>query len=157
VVTPFPVLFRAAEARDLGFIVDSWLESYHDGNPQMQAVRFAHYKHPMRRIVRRIITRSQVWVACDPEDDGFLYGFIAAECVGNSSPQGWATLVHYVYVLQTRRREGLAERLSQHALGKLGALGWSQCTHMTRVAQGPVQRRRIDFNPFPVFEMTEGA
>ncbi len=111
----------------------------------------------MRRIIHRILQRSQVFVACDPEDDSFCYGFISAECVGTSTPQGWAALLHYVYVTQTRRREGLAERLSQHALAKLGTIGWTQCTHLTRVAQGPAQRRRIDFNPFPVFEMTEGA
>jgi hypothetical protein len=139
---PFPVLFRPAEPGDLGYIVHSWLESFHAGNPQMRLVRMGRFKNPMRRAIHTLLATSTVVMACDPEQPSHLYGFIAAEMVGVSP------VVHYCYVSQLRRSVGLARGLAAEALRSMGGSAWSEFTHLTYVGGKIAERQGIEFNPF---------
>lgn len=143
---PFPCAFRPYNETDTGLVVHSWLESYHDGAPWLRKARFGRYKGPMRRAIHRVLTRSTVVVACDPEDQTHVLGWVAAELVGRIA------VMHYAYVRQARREKGLARELARRALEQLGAERWGEYTCDTFVGVQVANRRGVDFAPFALWE-----
>lgn len=104
----FPVTFRDAEPRDLGFIVGHWLDSRYYGPPSI-AVRRGEYKRRERPIIDALVRDGLTIVACDPDSDGeILYGFAC----------GSADALHYVFARQTRRRGGLGTALLHELLAR---------------------------------------
>jgi hypothetical protein len=85
-----PHRFRLASPEDAAYIVSSWLESWHAGCPMMRRVRFSHYKPHARAMMQRLMARSVVMMACDPEDATHLLGYAVGE------PAADGALLHYV-------------------------------------------------------------
>lgn len=138
-----PVRYRPAEAGDVGYIVHSWLESYHKGNPLMRQVRFHRYKEPQRRRIHELLGRSHVICACDAEFPDTLYGWACGEKV-ESTP-----FLHYVYVAQLWRREGIARTLVEK-LEPLCGGPFENCSHLTFAGGRLATKRGVEFNPFMV-------
>lgn len=147
---PFPIAFRPATVDDYGFVVKSWLASYHGGTPAMRAVPWHRYKREQRAIIRDAIEREDKHgaciVACDPDEPSTLYGFAA----------GWDDIgvgvVHYAYVTQTRRSVGLARALVR-ALGQ--ACGRTITTYSHTTVQGLAFTRKLGlrYDPFALMRM----
>jgi hypothetical protein len=138
---PFVATFRPHTEADVGFIVDTWIRSYHDGSGSVRRVLFRRYKPIQREIIGAVLERGQVRVACDP-DDGALWGFAAAhddegECV-----------LDYVYVTQTRRRYGLARDLVAAVGAAVGAPVTSYSHHTVIGEQVLGRRLGLRHNPF---------
>jgi GNAT superfamily N-acetyltransferase len=143
-VPPYPVELRTAQDGDQGFVMTSWLESYHQGSRVARATRWADYREPMRRIVRRLLRRSVCLVACDPEEPSHLLGF----AVGERDRR--RLILHYLYVRQTRRRSGLATMLVGELARRLGTEGITY-THETHVVRDLVRGRDARWNPWIVW------
>lgn len=112
----FPVSFRQMRESDRGFVVSGWLRSYSSGTGAMRAESMTRYKPSQRAVIDAAIARGTCLVACSPDDDDALYGFAVAtsdSCAGCGRCQGRGVCgeLHYVYVIQTRRRQGLARAL----------------------------------------------
>lgn len=111
---PFAVAFREAIPKDdTGFVAHSWVESFHKGSLDMKLVRFGRYRGPMFRRIATILNRSLVLVAFEPSEPSHLLGWVAAE------KDGELAVIHYVYVLHTRRDVGLASALIREAFERL--------------------------------------
>lgn len=102
------IKIRPPDLSDTGLIFNSWLKSYRNSDfakHQCNAVYFGSYK----LIVQQLISRSLVYVACDPKDYTHVYGYIVYEELPKNN-----LLLHYVYVKHTYRKMGVAQKLLSH-------------------------------------------
>lgn len=116
------VLLRPATADDISLIQETWLRSYWRGG-RAPRVAPAVYWAEHKRLIRGILSRAAVIVACSPEDLSQVFGWCAHERIGGLS------VLHYCYVKQPFRRLGLAAHLLRVVTS--GATG-VQHTHRTR-------------------------
>jgi hypothetical protein len=101
-------VIRPPDISDTGLIFNSWLKSYRNSDfakHQCNAVYFGSYK----LIVEKIISRSMIYVACDPKDYTHVYGYIVFEELPKNN-----LLLHYVYVKHTYRKMQVASKLLEH-------------------------------------------
>lgn len=124
--------YRAAEAKDWNFVLESWLDSYRTAHAA-GLVSMEDWKPLMRRQFQKILSRygCVTWVAfnpSDPDSGSDLYGWAAVERdfqvpvrkrVNNQWEQilenSEAPLVHYVFVKQAYRKMGIAKGLLRAA------------------------------------------
>lgn len=99
----FPVRIREIQAADAPFILDTWRRSI-EGSPGVQGAARDHLFTEMARVVSRLSTRpgAVVRVACDPEDEDVICGFISANTSGE---------LHYAYVRRELREQGIIPAL----------------------------------------------
>jgi GNAT superfamily N-acetyltransferase len=97
------VTFRPFSASDHNFIMNSWLKSWRNGPPRQ--LPNEQYYREQTFVVQQILANSRVVVACNPEDETQIFGYIVAQ----DSPA--ARFVHYLYVKQPYRRLGIARAL----------------------------------------------
>lgn len=81
---------RRAMAADGRFLADSWLRSY-QGSYHVKRVPPDLYFDRHRRVMARLIARSETLVAVDASDPLTIWGWICGE-------PGEHAVVHYVYV-----------------------------------------------------------
>ena len=142
---PYPYLVRQHQKSDMGFIVDSWTESWHGST--MREVRYRYFRDPCRARINDIVRRNYVLVACDPENPDHIFGYIVY------NPE--SRVVHYMYVTVTRRKTGLARELFQKALGEFTDLWFF--THLTRVGYKLAHTRGGEYNPCLLWYIQSGG
>lgn len=67
---------RLAKPDDMGLILDAWRRSYED-SPAVKGADREHYRIEMTRAIRRLCDRAEVRVACNPDDEDHVVGFVA--------------------------------------------------------------------------------
>ncbi len=131
------VAFRAATPEDLRFVVSAWSSSFKASHfaGMLYTDDWAAVMHPtIERLIARAGTRTIV--AFDRARPGFIFGFIAGD---TSGPEA---VVHYVYVKEPYRLEGIARRL-------LAELGISPDQRFTYTYRTGIVRRLIDAGKVP--------
>ena len=130
---------RGVEAGDLPFIYNSWLKSYRD-SPAVRSVPnsiyFAEHHNNLEGILSSALT--EVWVACDAEDESNIRGYVVVEHEGDCE------VVHWVYVKQPYRQSGVARALLKCALSDSELPVFY--THYTKMSE--CIRGRAVYNPF---------
>jgi hypothetical protein len=152
---PFPVEYREIDAGMMGFVFDSWLKSHHDGSPALRALAFARYKPTQIAVIGRCLEKGRVVVAVDPVsalERRTIYGWACA------SDDAGVGVLHYAYVVQTRRRVGLGRELVRMAGAACGRQP-EQYSHST-ITGGRFAGRlrapdgaRLSHNPFAILRM----
>lgn len=151
-MTALPIAFRSATADDLGFVISSWLRSAGDawGDMRRQDAAafagtevgwFADVPHRFTRAaVTEILQRPtvQAVVACDPEDETVIYGYVIAE------PS--ERIIHWCHVKHTLRRNGIARDLVRRVLPDAETQG-AVCTYLGRGFVGWKSKWPLTFNP----------
>ena len=130
-MTSLPRAIRPADERDLPLILNSWLKSYRNApacTTVPNDIYFSEDRGQKARILD-LLSNGQTLIACDPEDDDCVYGWICTEEPGVSSVP---PVVHYVYVKQAYRLRGVARGLLK-AAGVGDAPFWA--THETIAAR----------------------
>jgi GNAT superfamily N-acetyltransferase len=131
-----PVVVRPMLAGDLGFVLNSWLRSYHESDVARYVpndVYFADAGH--HGICVRLLQETPALMACDAANPHTLYGWVC----------GAPGVLHYAYVKSPFRRLGIARLLLQHAGVEDGAV----CTHFTRATKAWQERgHRYVYNPY---------
>lgn len=91
---------------DEAFIFNSWLKSFKD-SPMMAGLSTTIYYKEMHETIKRILEdkTSHVLMACDPDDDESLYGYVVAQTIGA------ALIFHWVYVKHPLRNFGIGRNL----------------------------------------------
>jgi hypothetical protein len=152
---PFAVEYRELDASTIGFVYDSWLKSLHDGSPALRSMAFARYKPTQKSIIARCVERGAVVVALDPNDGGERRTVYGWACASDDSGVG---VLHYAYVVQTRRRVGLGRELVRMAGAACGRQP-EQYSHST-ITGGRFAGRlrapdnaRLSYNPFAILRM----
>lgn len=101
-------VFRPYTLEDRPFIESSWASSYYSAcriKDLLSPEEFHSFHRPLRE---RFFSRpsATVIVAADEDDPTHIFGWIAVEVVTN------ATLLHYIYVKSTYRKEyGISKKL----------------------------------------------
>jgi GNAT superfamily N-acetyltransferase len=100
---------RPVETGDWAFIYHSWKESLRDG--LFLHWSWVQYKRDMNHAIDRLRNDADVrWlVACDAEDPSCIFGWICYDWV--------LSVVHYVYIKQPYRRQGIAKELLEKRTG----------------------------------------
>lgn len=95
---------RAARDDDGNLILSDWLKSFRDSE-------FAkHMANPVyfsghQELVKKVLLRSAVICAVDPNDPNHVFGWICIET------RGLTQIVHYIYVKKSFRGFGIARKL----------------------------------------------
>ena len=120
-----PIALRPATEADLPFIVSTWLESY-IRSPATRRIPKQLFLGGHRRVVDRLVAKRGVIVAHDPGDETVLYGWICWEWVPDA--------IHYLYVKETRRNQGVAHALIKAAVldGPLLVTHWTPACKRAR-------------------------
>ncbi len=92
------IVIRDIRPGDRNYIIDSWHKSAHVG---MSWVPTHIYLPEMQARITRLLHRSKVVVACDPEDPDFIIGWA---CTENGT-------LHYVFVRHAFQLAGVCTRL----------------------------------------------
>lgn len=104
---------RNANASDVAFIFNSWIQSFNDGNYESKRTRTSVEKPEKHLEIEELIRNpnTTVIVACNPSDQDQLYGFACGTTILDA-PSGKTYLVlHYVYVKQSFRNKKVASTL----------------------------------------------
>lgn len=115
--------FRPHSEEDLPFLHSSWGSSYYAGCSVTRFISPKEFHEFHRPIRERFFSRegARVLVCCDPNDSWHILGWIAVEAIPS------ATILQYLYIKDTFRREGLAEALLKRAIVTLPVF----YTHLT--------------------------
>lgn len=92
-----PAKVREGTLEDWDFIRKSWRATFFLGGPAVQGADKQLYFDEMTRLFAAIVPTASARIACDPADDLNQLGFACYT----------GTTLHFVYVLQDFRREGL--------------------------------------------------
>jgi GNAT superfamily N-acetyltransferase len=103
-------VLRGFRAEDAPLVFSTWLRSY-QGAPAVRRIPTQFYFEGQAGVIKRLIDRSAVSVACSPEDPDQIFGWICMEEPDNSDP-----VLHYVHVKHVFRRMGVAKALLAHLL-----------------------------------------
>jgi hypothetical protein len=101
---------RDGKDLDLDFIESTWVECMRDASPHCRGIESAIYYPHQRATIRRALARASICCAVDPKDTDVIWGYVVFEPV---SPP----VVHFVYVKQKFRNEGIGRALLIQALG----------------------------------------
>lgn len=102
--------FRPATQEDVPFLHSSWGSSYFKGTIAFQYLSPEEFHGKHRPIRDRLLQKSNILI-CSPDTDPWLIiGWIATERVPS------ATLVHYIYVKDAFKAQGIATRLVKRAI-----------------------------------------
>jgi GNAT superfamily N-acetyltransferase len=129
-----PTTIRRAGPDDMAFIVHAWLEGYWADCPCSLVMPKAEWSKRWHTVIENILAdeRSVTLVACSPDSDTFLYGFICAR-----PPD----VLHWLYVKQAFRGNGFASVLMYKAgiiYGHVRTSHWSAAAQrMQEVAYDP--------------------
>lgn len=147
---PFEVAYCAIDTDSTGFVFSSWLQSHRQGDPRTRAVPWQRYKPTQRAVINRTLAAGTVVVAVDPEtlSDArrTIYGWACA-----SDDEGVGVL-HYVYVIQSRRGVGLGRSLVSLVEAAAGR-PVSQYSHSTVVGGRFASRLGLQANPFATLRL----
>lgn len=103
---PVSLRIRPAREGDMAFVVDAWKRSF-EGAPAVRGADREHYRVEMTCAIRRLCSRAEVRIACDPTDEDTIVGFAAFTRTGETAE------LHYIYVKKDFRGSGHARELLQ--------------------------------------------
>ena len=106
---------RDLEPEDLNFVLNAWLKSY----ARFCNIRPRYFEIYEASIKRLLSTGCRCLVACSARDPNLIFGFAVADLRFH--------LLHYVFVKQALRRNGIATTLVDSFFPE-GIIG---CTHKT--------------------------
>ncbi len=144
-----PLLIRQAQQDDVPFIMSSWLKSFRDkdqGFAEGCPNRIFYACH--HRVVEVLLPRSMVVVACDENDPRTIVAWACYE-----RGDGGCLVVHYLYVKQPLRRNGVARQLMTTLLAIEGEPETVFYTHRTEAVERmrSLPRSRFVFHPYLMF------
>ncbi len=130
---------RVAGLDDLAFVADAMRRSLQGRHP-WDAVEQRTWDIEMHKRIERLLERSTVVVACDPDEPSVVWAFAVVE----QSER----ILHYVYTKFPLRMFGLARELIQSVWSDAGrepitATSLPDNCHIERM-----HKYRINYNPF---------
>ena len=129
--------FRPAVGKDIPFIYATMLNSLRVDSVIGSSTRKSVFYNEYNPILDNILLNARVTVACLPDDSNVILGYAIHD--GN--------LLHYVYIKEAFRLQGIAKDLYQH-IGQPNII-----THETKTAM-PIIANSVNFiyNPFILYK-----
>jgi hypothetical protein len=146
-----PTKIRPFQDQDKSFIIDSWAYTFGERFPYRYADK-RDIRSQAIAIINHLLTKSDCLVACDPEDDNILFGWICWQ-EGNRH-----STLHMVYCKKPFRTMGLATDLIKEAIPNFGKLETvitmlpaplpGSNTHLEET----LEKYHLIYDPFLIFE-----
>ena len=123
--------FKVRDARlgDKSFIFSTWLLGLYHGNDWFKEIDKGIYFSTYKLIVEHLLINSRVMVACLPDDEDVVLGYIVFK----------ENVIHWIFVKKPWRKLGIAKLLFPS--------GITVCTHLTKAGKA-IKPKNISFNPF---------
>lgn len=133
------VRIRPMAKADESFIYHSWLKSYRD-SPTVRSIPNTIYFARHHDVIERIFKdpSTVVNIACNPEDENQIYGYIVGGTVG--------PVVHWVYVKHPFRGAGIGALLEKSVVGDNGAT--AVYTHRVKQMDRLLKDKTYTYNPY---------
>lgn len=132
---------------DVNFIYNSWLKSYRNARAVRQMENPAYFKE-QGDLIRDMLDTCNVTVICNANDSTQILGYMVSQSFDG------ILCIHYIYVKQPFRGNGLAKKLvaaRDHELGRQAGL----YTHHTSIADRLSGQFRFMYNPYLAFKPRE--
>ena len=143
--TTLPITIRDADPADVSFIFSSWLKSFRKGE-LCQGVDNAIYYSEHHKVIERILRRSTVKIACNPQDPSQIMGYLVYEKLDGI----W--VFHYCYVKHTFRNLGVARELARAAEHDFKTLAIA--SHKTYFAEKILSKYELIYHPYVLINYT---
>ena len=111
-----PYTFRSYELTDIPFIQSSWGNSYYEGvngHKLLEGQDFHKHHRPIREAILNK-PNIAIIVCASTEDPDLIIGYIIVEKPESSD----YSVLHYVYVKQAFKRQGIARELFKRSITK---------------------------------------
>lgn len=126
---------------DLNFIQNSWGSSYYKGADFVNFLSPKEFNAQHRPIREELLLNPNVAIiiACNANDEDLILGWILVE-----KPKGEGLILHYLYVKEAFKGEGIADELIKKALPNKPIM----VTHMTDRARKIIRKKTEYFKYF---------
>ena len=139
-----PWSIRDARVEDVPFVLSSWVQSFWSDGACVSGIPKSVFQRAHHSLAERAISRSDVLVACLPNYHDVILGWVSVE----RNPQR----LHYVYVKENFRRQGIARDLLSKALEDGPVLVTGQTHRWLRIVSH--LGREYRFNPYMIHGAT---
>jgi hypothetical protein len=130
---------RQAVPGDVAFLSSTWKQQYKFESVWANRIRWSVFANGHDRVVQRLLSRSSALIACDPETEDEIFGYLVYE----SQPD---KLLHFAYTKPAFRHAGIFRSLLAET-GFPPDLAGVEVTHATRVW----------FSSHPMIDKASGA
>lgn len=132
---------RPYKPSDVNFIQHSWGSSYYKGADYLDYLSPKEFNEKHRPIREDILKKPNTAciIACDSKDEDLILGWILVE-----KPVGNGLLLHYIYVKEAFKGEGISDELLKYALPDKPIL----VTHMTDRARKIIRKKKNEFKDY---------
>src|SRR6056297_1572859 len=131
---------RTANEEDVHFILNSWLKSFR--NSQFaKGISSTVYFTEHHKVLRKLLKRSTILVACNPEDQNQIYGYLVLEKVDG------VLCIHFAYTKQVFRKLGIQRQLLglvNHDFDNNSAL----YSHDTKMGRELAAKFKLVYHPY---------
>jgi len=130
---------RPAKEDDIPFIFNSWLKSYRNSHFCKLLVNEVYFSEH-HKVIQNLIKHSTVLIACNPEDENQLYGYLVASKEQN------ILCLHYIYIKHAFRNFKIASSLLQsisHDPSQAAIY-----THHTRICDKLAEKYNLLYHPY---------
>lgn len=135
------ITFRPIRDTDVNFILATWLKTYKYSGDLPARVRDSEYFSTYEPILKELLSRATVTVACLIDDPDVVIGYVCYE------PE----MLHWVHVKESWRNLGLAKLL----VVKSGVSETARFTHWTQPMKSIVNKYpTFIFNPWGIYGRT---
>ena len=102
------IQYRPITEDDMSFILNSWLKSYRNSEFAKDLANPVYFENHSK-IIQHLLAKSNVIIACNPEELTQIYGYSVFEQYES------VTILHYIYVKFPYRKFGIAKNLFSFA------------------------------------------
>lgn len=103
------VLVRFGHDIDVGMVTSDWLKSFRDGYFNATVPNRVYYSQH-HKILENLLEKSTVLVLCNANNPAQALGWMCYEVDAN------ILIIHYIYVKEIFRRQGLATKLVKYVM-----------------------------------------
>ena len=143
-----PIRVRPANQEDVPFIFSSWLKSYRYSGFAKKISNTVYYTEH-HKTIEKIVRCNEVYIACNKEEPNQIYGWIAGTRVDH------IFVLHYVYVKQLFRRQGIARMLLKDAFDHNPEVASVFTHHMDDIADKLAAKYNMVYSPYLAFNIEE--
>ncbi len=139
---------RDGKPEDIPFVMNSFLKKFRESIPIRLVTDRVYYEN-QHYVITQIMQApgAKLAVACDPEDENHVYGYVLSE---ELTPD-WV-LLHFCYVKGAFRKFGIGKTLITTAIAQASKI---QYTHRLNSIKYLNKQNNWEFNPFYTWAMAK--
>lgn len=141
---------RGLKPGDIPYITSTWMNSFRSNARWPKEILHRIYSSEHNRIINSILNNSQVLIACDPEDEDHIFGYVVFSNITRID----LDIFHYVFTKRAFQKLGVAKGLIKES--RKG--GNAAFTHKNEKAKWIPEKllsthyENVNFNPYLFFK-----